>query len=236
VKKKVCFILLLFLLACSYNVTPYNSVKVSETGLKGFVVDEKGKPEPNAFVYLYRTASTGLIGPADFMEKTDERGYFYFDIPEGKYYLVVRKRMSGSDSGPLRQGDKVSIYNKNPVIIKPGEVTTVNITLPAKTQFFYKKNPYGDKEVSIKLRNMPTDKKLFVLIYLEDVKKKSPDYIKEVNESEFTINVPSNKLCLIVVRETVKEKVEKGEFYGSYGPFMPHQLKNEINIILEPQR
>ena len=235
-KKKLSFILLLFLLACSYNATSNNSTKVLETGIKGFVVNEKGKPEPNAFVYLYRTASTGLMGPADFMEKTDERGFFYFDIPEGKYYLVVRKRVSGSDSGPIRQGDRVSIYNKNPVIIKPGEVASINITLPTKTQFFYRKNPFGDKDILIKLGNMPKDKQLYVLVYLDDIKKKSPDYIQEVKEKEFKISLPSDKLCLIIVRETLKEKIEKGEFFGMYGPFMPNKIKNEISINLEPQR
>ncbi len=237
-KRIILVLFITFSFACHYSA---NNQKIDNTitlntGIYGYVVDEKGVPERDAFVYVYRNASTGLMGPADFMEKTDDKGFFYFDIPEGKYYIVVRKRLSGSDAGPIKQGDRVSIYHKNPVVIKPGEVVSLKITLPAKTQVFYKKNPYGDKEITIKLLNIPQQKKLYALIYSDDMKKKSPEYIKEVNESEFKISLPSGKSYIIIIRETLKEKIEQGEMFGTFGPFIPDKINDAIYINLEAQK
>lgn len=206
--------------------------KEISTGIKGFVVDEKGLPVPTAYVYLYRSTSTGLMGPADFMEKTDEKGFFFFDVPEGRYYLVVRKRKSGLDSGPIRQGDRVNIYEKNPINLSAGQTLSVKITLPTKTNIFQKKTPEGDRKIQITLKGKHF-KKLYLLVYEGADRKKSPEFIKEVYENEFSINLPSEKTFVLLVRESLKERLEKGEVYGVYGPFIPTELENTITINLD---
>lgn len=199
----------------------------------GQVIDENNQPVQNAFLYLYRTPSSGLIGPADFMEKTDEKGNFLFDVPEGKYYLVVRKRLSGLDSGPLRQGDRVTNYQKNPIIVTPNEIKKIKITLPSRTLILSKKIPSGEAMTKIKLKGEKIGStKLYLLIYEGDKEKKSPDYIQEITEDNIIINLPINKVFNIVVRENMKDKVEKNELYGKSGPFVSDNLK-EIIIELE---
>lgn len=229
-QKKYLFVLFFLAISCNYKIQ--NQFDYS-TGISGKVIDENKKPVPNAFVYLYRTASSGLMGPADFMEKTNENGSFFFDVPEGKYYLVVRKRVSGLDSGPLRQGDRVSNYPKNPVQINPKEIKKIIITLPSKTHIFQKKTPSGDALINIKLKGEKVSgSKFYLLIYEGEKEKKSPDYIQEITENRLTINLPSNRLFNIVVREHMKDKIEKDELYGKSGPFISDNLK-EITIELK---
>lgn len=203
-----------------------------KTGIKGLVIDEKGKTVPDAYVYIYRSISTGLMGPADFMEKTDEKGNFYFDIPEGKYYLVVRKRQSGYDAGPLRQGDRVAIYSKNPIVLRDGVVQNVKVLLPTKGSIFQKRLPKGDKEIEIKLLGKK-DKGVFVLIYEGADRKGSPHFVMEAMEDDIKISLPKEKEFYIVIREGLKEKIEEGELFGVYGPFIPENLKFPILIKLD---
>lgn len=231
-KKILVFVIPFLFYSCSStNLIQKSSIK---TGLEGLVLDENKKPVSNAFVYLYRTATSGLMGPADFMEKTDESGNFFFDVPEGKYYVVVRKRASGLDFGPLRQGDRVANYTKNPVTIAPNEIKKIEITLPSKTHIFQKKIPSGEITISIKLKGDEIrENKFYLLIFEGEKEKKSPDYIQEINENSFTINLPSNRIFSIVVRENMKDKIEKDELYGKYGPFI---TENSKEIIIELER
>ncbi|MCX7771391.1 MAG: carboxypeptidase-like regulatory domain-containing protein [Proteobacteria bacterium] len=231
-RKFLIFLIVFLAFACSKNIF-FEKYEHAQTGIMGRVLDEKNLPVPNAYVYLYRSLSSGLMGPADFMEKTDERGNFFFDVPEGKYYLVVRKRVSGLDSGPLRQGDRVSIYSKNPIILNPKEIKSINITLPSKTQVLQKKSPTGDSTIVVRLKGESSEKKRFyLLIYEGDKEKKSPDFIQEITGDTTTINLPSNKTFNIVVRESMKDKIEKNELYGRFGPFVSENVR-EITIEIE---
>ncbi len=230
---KKIFVLLIILLSfsCIYNDWNLNYPEIS-TGITGLVIDEYNQPVSNAFVYIYRNPSSGLIGPADFMEKTDEKGNFFFDIPEGKYYLVVRKRLSGLDSGPLKQGDRVSNYQKNPIILKLGEIKNFKITLPSKTHILQKKTPSGETTIKIKLQGEElVNGRLFLLVYEGEKEKKIPDYLQEITEKDVTINLPPNRVFYIVVRENLKDKIEKNEIYGKFGPFTSDIPKGNNNNI-----
>lgn len=230
-KKNFVILSILFLLSCSYTLQKKID---TATGISGKVLDEKKQPVSHAFVYLYRTATSGLMGPADFMEKTDESGNFFFDVPEGKYYVVVRKRLSGLDSGPLRQGDRVANYSKNPVIVNPNEIKKIEITLPSKTHIFQKKTPSGESLIRIKIlgKEIKGDK-FYLLIYEGEKENKSPDYVQEISGNDFEINLPSNRIFSIVVRENMRDKIEKDELYGKYGPFITN---NSMEIIIELER
>ncbi|MCX7991655.1 MAG: hypothetical protein N2999_06445 [Proteobacteria bacterium] len=211
--------LLIVFLSLFFSCAGSLYVEKDKTGIEGTVVSVNNMPESDVYVYLYRSISSGLIGPSDFMEKTDEKGYFYFDVPEGKYYIIARKRIKGGDAGPLREGDRSAIYNKNPVEVKPNHVSNVKIILPPSSSLFQKKMPLGDIEITIKLKGN-LNKRLKLLVYEGEDIKRSPSYIIDIQENEKVINLYRGKRYIIVLREGLKEKVGETEFFKIYGPFL----------------
>ncbi len=226
--KCLTFLMMFFLCGCCLSL----SQKETVTGIKGVVVNEEDKPVSDAYAYLYRSLSSRLIGPADFMEKSDEKGNFFFDVPEGKYYLVIRKRAQGGDAGPLKQGDRAVNYTLNPVIVKPGILSEVKVVLPEKKSFYFKRMPMGDWQINLVIKT-EVRKKLMVLIHEGDVVKKSPDYIVEMEGKNVTFPLQKGKKYFLVIREELREKVLPGEFYAEYGPFLPEETGNNIYIELK---
>lgn len=223
--KYLVFIAFIFLYSCSI----YTLSTVKKTGIQGVVINEHNQPVSDAYVYIYRSLSSNLIGPADFMEKTRDDGTFFFDLPEGKYYLVARKRAFGSDAGPLRQGDRAVNYQKNPVIVTANYVSSINIILPEKKSFYFKRTPMGDTPITITVSQSDL-KNLKLLIYIGENTKKSPDYVVELENGRADISLNKGKTYMLIVREDLKEKVSENEFYLEYGPFSPEQVGGEITL------
>lgn len=211
-----------FLFSCSVALNNNNDFR---TGIEGYVLSSDNTPEGDVYVSLYRSLSSGLIGPSDFMVKTDENGYFFFDVPEGRYYLVARKRLKGGDSGPLREGDRAVIYKKNPIEVKPNKITKVKLTLPIVTSIHQKKIPLGDKDISVKIKG-DTNKNLKLLIYEGEDIKRSPSYILNVSEKEISVKLFTGKKYIFVLREGLKERIGENEFFKIYGPFLSDNIES----------
>lgn len=226
----IVFTLVILLTACSLSPAP--STKEGKTGIMGVVLNDQNQPVSNAYLYIYRSLSSRLMGPADFMEKSDEQGNFFFDIPEGEYYLVVRKRMHGGDAGPLKQGDRVAIYKQNPIKVYPDKISFVNIILPENKSVYFKRMPIGDRPITLKVLTK-TDRKLKALIYEGDVSKKAPDYVVDIEGNIANFSLNSKKTYFIVIREGLREKVGEDEPYAIFGPFSPEDGKGEIYIELK---
>jgi len=209
-----------------------NASEYHQTGIKGIVTNELKQPVSDAYVYLYRSLSSKLIGPSDFMEKTAENGTFFFDVPEGKYYVVARKRSHGGDAGPLKQGDRATIYPRNPVTVLPNRVSEIEITLPEKKAFYFKRVPFGNTPITVKVLTNTT-KRLKLLIYHGESVKRAPDHVVELEENRATFSLLDDQKYIIVVREELREKVGEDELYIEYGPFIPSEIKGEILLELK---
>lgn len=99
------------------------------TGIAGTLRTLQSEPVSGAHVYAYRSARTGLRGPADFEALSDEAGHYFLDLVEGDYHLVARQRQDGTDSGPPRSGDAWAIYPRNPVTVVGGFSSRADILL-----------------------------------------------------------------------------------------------------------
>ena len=104
------------------------------SGIAGQVTNSHGDPTVGAHVYAYRNMRSNLRGPADFEAQVDKESDYFLDLIEGDYYLVARMRQSGADAGPPKSGDAWALPTKNPVIVKPGEITNVNFVLQGIAQ------------------------------------------------------------------------------------------------------
>jgi hypothetical protein len=122
--------------ACSTappTIDPLAATKF-DLGITGQVTTTRGEPANSAYIYAYRNLRSNLRGPADFEALVDANGDYFLDVVEGDYYLVARMRQSGADAGPPKPGDAWALPDKNPVTVKPGQVTTVNFTLQGVAQ------------------------------------------------------------------------------------------------------
>jgi hypothetical protein len=109
------------------------------TGVSGYV-REGDEPVAAAHVFAYLRPESGFraMGFAA-SAPTAEDGSFLLDLPQGRYFLIARKRAGGGLAGPLRKGDHFGFYPANPVQVDAGRFTRV--VIPA---------------TRLKLRNVPT--------------------------------------------------------------------------------
>ncbi len=96
--------------------------------LRGNVIFD-GSPLPNCYVFAFPDDESDFRDPNDaVMSLTDEKGYFEMEVPPGEYFIVAKKRKTGSFAGPLGEGDYTGYFPENPVSIGPGEA--IEIELP----------------------------------------------------------------------------------------------------------
>ena len=89
-----------------------------------------GEPLEDVTVSLYFDETDGFRGMG-FMQTppTGPDGIFRMDlVPEGRYFLIARKRGSGRGVGPMMKGDLISYYRFNPVRVEEGR--EIEIVLP----------------------------------------------------------------------------------------------------------
>jgi len=93
-----------------------------------------GRPLAGAYVYLYLDAGDDLKGQGyRISPPTGDDGRFWFDeLPESSYYLLVRKRQDGGRVGPVREGDLLGLYPGNPVAVQAARETRVVVEAVAK--------------------------------------------------------------------------------------------------------
>jgi len=118
-------LLLLILSACA----PSQERDWEGVAVTGRLLDQSGGFVPDAHVYAYGEDKANTLGPADVMsEPSQEDGNYLIILPAGTYTLVARKRLSGSISGPVRNGDLVGRLPE-PLRAASGHLAGVNITL-----------------------------------------------------------------------------------------------------------
>ncbi|MDD5773543.1 MAG: carboxypeptidase-like regulatory domain-containing protein [bacterium] len=95
------------------------------TGIKGKIVSKDTDME-GTFLYAYINNDTDLRGPSYYaLIKPDKSGIFTLDLPEGKYYITVRKRLNKDKFGGLKTGDLNTDYQNNPVEVKINNYTNL---------------------------------------------------------------------------------------------------------------
>ncbi|WP_025322870.1 carboxypeptidase-like regulatory domain-containing protein [Deferrisoma camini] len=96
----------------------------------------RGRPVEGAVVSLYADESRGLRGPGiqDSFPTGPDGGYVIEGVLAGRYWVVARKRLHEGGMGPVRKGDLYGIAPANPVPIRDGQETRLDIHLVQKEQ------------------------------------------------------------------------------------------------------
>ncbi len=94
----------------------------------------RDRPVEGAVVTLYLDESGGLRGPGVRRSlPTGPDGFYAFDeLLEGRYYVVARKRLHEGGEGPVREGDLYGIAPANPVGIRAGQETVLDLYVVRK--------------------------------------------------------------------------------------------------------
>lgn len=252
----VSALLLPFLAACAAPPVQPNSASAGvgqpapagapTQGVRGTLAHQ-GRPLAGATVFAYRRQSANFLGPADFASALSDRdGFYLIDLVEGSYWLVARKRASGSDAGPLAPGDLQRIHPGNPATVSPGVFTSVDLDLEEmRDLMFSRAGPRSPTATGI--RGRITDAAgapvawVFAIAYTSPDMRRVPDFTSAMTAADgrFVIYLPAGGRFWLGARKHIREKPAPGELYGLFEGTPDHAVEvatgsfaDNIEIVL----
>jgi hypothetical protein len=193
------------------------------TGVVGQVLDRAALPAAGAHVYAYRSARSGLRGPADFEATVAAEGHYALDLAAGDYYLVARARGDGGDSGPMRGGDGWAVHADNPVRLREGELLHIDFRLQEVVRsrqlrdgdLAAGKTGFSGTLVDAEGRIVAG---AFVQAYRPGEGRRRPDYSTAADENgRFVLYTPSAGTFCLVARSQLRGQPRSGELSGRLG-------------------
>ena len=194
------------------------------SGIAGTVTDRNGVPASGAYVYAYRSARSGLRGPADFEAAVGADGRYLLDLVEGHYHLVARQRPDGGDAGPPRSGDAWALPAQNPVVVVAGQLTSADFVLHTVTQPMLMREgtltggDTGFTGVLVDAAGRPLAG-AFVLAYPDSDLRRMPEATSPAvgEDGRFTLYVARPGRWCLAARTRTRGQPVAGELYGVLG-------------------
>jgi hypothetical protein len=217
-----------------------NQAAAPTQGIRGRLTYQ-GRPLSGASVLAYRRQSANFLGPADFASApSGADGSYVIDLVEGSYWLVARKRASGSDAGPLVPGDLQRIHPGNPATVSAGAFTVVDLELEEmRDLMFSRSGPRGPTATGI--RGRITDESgapaawVFAIAYTSADMRRVPDYTSAMTAADgrFVIYLPAGGRYWVGARKHIRDKPAPGEPYGLYEGSPDHAVAVEPGTFVE---
>lgn len=217
-------------------------------GVRG-TLTHGGRPLVGATVYAYRRASANFLGPADFASAPSAPdGSYLIDLVEGSYWLVARKRASGSDAGPLLPGDLQRVHPGNPATVAAGAFTVVDLELEEMRELMLSRaGPRGPTGTGIRGRivdaaGVPVAW-VFAFAYAGEDMRRMPDFTSALTAADgrYVIHLPAGGRYRVGARAHIREKPAPGELFGLYGGAPDHAVEvatgafaEGVDIVLRP--
>lgn len=206
---------------------PYSSAIVGR-------VLENGQPLAGAYVSLYLDVREDLKGQGYRMSPpTAADGSFAFDgLPESNYFLAVRKRADGGRVGPIREGDYLGVYPGNPIALKAGEVSRVELPVVRKAKESQASETFGRGGGPV-LRGVVRDASgrpvagVHVFAYTSRViGHQRPAALSPPTGADgaFAVNLPASGTYYLGARQNYGDSPAPGELFGMYEGSADHGL------------
>jgi len=232
---------LAMVLTCGVGVLPAGSAEPApDSGIKGKVLTDGEDAAAGAYIYAYDSQSNDMRLPAKLVSTpTAQDGSYTMPLLPGTYYIVARKRVSGSPRGYLAKGDFEGQYPGNPVTVKPGEFTVVDLSiaeLPGKFLLSPYTNLKGDMGITGKV--LTEDGKPFpgayVMVYTRKDRIGRPAYLSGPTgkSGEYAIYPAKPGTYFIAARRDYGDLPKKGEPYGTYDKDPEHKVELKEKTVL----
>jgi hypothetical protein len=203
-----------------------------DSGIKGQVLIENEGAAAGVFVYAYDSPFNDMRVPTKLIsEPTAKDGTYTLKLAPGTYYIVARKRTSGDPKGYLVKGDYEGKYPQNPVTVKTGEFSTVNISIAMLSGNFLLA-PYLPDTGNMGISGKVTDESgkpaagAYVLIYTDKEMIGLPKYLsKPTNkDGEYSVFLPEPGTYFVAARIKYGGLPRKGEPYATYDLDPDHKV------------
>jgi hypothetical protein len=206
----------------------FNMVRVGDTpapvasegaGLAGQVLFED-KPLGRAYIHVYGDPGTNFRGMGLASVPAGEDGRFRIKLPPGNYYVIARKRQGGGMYGPPGKDDYIGYYPGNPVTVRPGAFTPVQLEATTRVELleelWFKEGPSaGWLEGNVSEAAGKPAAGLYVLFYTDEAMSGTPAFVAGPTDAKghFKVRAAAGKFHLLA-RSNLGGPLEAGEWYG----------------------
>lgn len=241
--KKLHLICLLIFCLVSFGIVGCaNDEAVPETSPQGksSLQGQVTAPLEGVRLYAYKPGMD-LYGPAFAISPaTDRDGKFDFELPDGDYVVVARKRAKGEETGPVVAGDNRSEFMQ--VSVKGG---VVDLQVSAPVKIGDQRNFTGDVDESktgLAGQVLDSDGQPVaaarVHVYDHVQMSERPKYVSEKTgpDGRYLIYLPSGGTYYLAARDKFGGPPKLGDLYGRYdqGTIEPSAVVVKEGQLLKP--
>lgn len=221
---------------CSPVIDAGEKHKPGGTGILGRVYQD-GIPLDRARVTLYQDGETIFRGIGYASVLTDKDGGFSFNLEEGAFYVVARKRVGDDKMGPLGEGGFFGYAHENPVQVRKDLYTV--ITLNTSTKLVKVKE--GSQDITLGGTAKAGETVIFGVVrsragqpvagvyasaYRDSMMTQKPDFISMTGpDGAYSIDLSEGGEYFISARNTIGGPAERGELLGRYDGTEDHSVK-----------
>lgn len=206
------------------------------TGIRGRVFLD-GKPLERARVTLYQDGETIFRGIGYASVLTERNGEFSFNLDEGKYFVVARKRTGEDKMGPLGEGGVFGFAHDNPVEVLKDRYTMISLNTSTKLV----KVKEGGKDITlggtvkaggtviagvVRARSGQPVAGIYASAYRDPMMTQKPDFIAVTGpDGSYAIDLSEGGEYFIGARNTMGGPPERGELLGRYAGTDDHAVR-----------
>ena len=217
--------------------TVYEESARKDTGALSGVVTSGGEPLGGATVSVYPDARDDFRGLGfATLPPTGKSGVFRMDtLPEGDYFVIVRKRASGKSVGPIVDGDFFGFFGANPVRVRAGKIAKIKVAAVAKASEIGKDDSLF-RDTGTHITGRVTDKEgravpgVYTFAYEEKAMalKRPAAISREVDaDGHYVLNLPRGGVYYLGARSMYGDTPGSGEWYGRYEGTADHSVRIE---------
>ena len=215
------------------------------TGIEGTVLsDATREPVEGAHVYAYVDYSKNLIGVADYVSRgSGEDGSYRLEVPPGEYFVVARRRASGSNYGPIVTGDLYDHrYGEKVVGVTTGKTKRMDFSLAEmKEPLFFQVFTEQERKTNTMIKGRIVDESgspvqgAFATAYADDNMRRLPDFASTLtgDDGSYTLYLPKGGRYHIGARVHARSAPKTGEPVGRYDGSEDHSIKVEDGSSLD---
>jgi hypothetical protein len=196
-----------------------------------------GKPLERARVTLYQDGETIFRGIGYASMLTDGMGEFSFNLEEGKYFVVARKRTGDDKMGPLGEGGVFGFAHDNPVPVQKDRYTVITLNTSVKLV----KVKEGGQDITlggtvkaggtviggvVRRRDGKPAAGIYASAYRDPMMTQKPDFVAVTGpDGSYAIDLSDGGEYFIGARNTMGGPPERGDLLGRYAGTEDHAVR-----------